>query len=92
MIMEHFKHTHKKEDTVASHQWLMPVILATQKTEIRRIVVQSQPGQIDGETLSQKKKKKASQKWVGGDSEFKSQYRKRRKGRKRRKVKWDWVW
>jgi hypothetical protein len=58
MIMEHFKHTHKKEDTVASHQWLMPVILATQKTEIRRIVVQSQPGQIDGETLSQKKKKK----------------------------------
>jgi hypothetical protein len=27
-------------------QWLMPVIIATQGTEIRRIMVQSQPGQI----------------------------------------------
>jgi hypothetical protein len=26
--------------------WLMPVILATQGAEIRRIAVQSQPGQI----------------------------------------------
>jgi hypothetical protein len=26
--------------------WLTPVILATQKAEIRRIAVQSQPGQI----------------------------------------------
>jgi hypothetical protein len=40
------------------HQWwLTPVILATQ-TEIRRIMVQSQPGQIVCESLSQKKKKK----------------------------------
>jgi hypothetical protein len=35
----------------------MPVILATQEAEIRRIGVQSQPRQIVHETLSQKKKK-----------------------------------
>jgi hypothetical protein len=28
------------------HQWLPPVIPATQEAEIRMIVVQSQPGQI----------------------------------------------
>jgi hypothetical protein len=32
----------------------MPVILATQEAEIRRIRVQSQPGQIVHKTLSQK--------------------------------------
>jgi hypothetical protein len=32
----------------------MPVILATQKAEIRKITVQSQPRQIVLETLSQK--------------------------------------
>jgi hypothetical protein len=32
----------------------MPVILAAQEAEIRRITVQSQPGQIVCETLSQK--------------------------------------
>jgi hypothetical protein len=34
--------------------WLTPAILATQEAEIRRISVQSQPGQIVLETLSQK--------------------------------------
>jgi hypothetical protein len=32
----------------------MPIILATQEAEIRRIAVQSQPGKIAQETLSQK--------------------------------------
>jgi hypothetical protein len=32
----------------------MPVILATQEAEIRRIVVRSQPGQIVLKTLSQR--------------------------------------
>jgi hypothetical protein len=38
----------------AGHQWLPPVILATQEAKIRRIVVQSQPKQIVLKTLSQK--------------------------------------
>jgi hypothetical protein len=39
---------------VARHLWLTPVILATQETEIRKIMVRSQPGQIVLETLSRK--------------------------------------
>jgi hypothetical protein len=39
-------------------QWLPPVVLATWDAEIRRVMVQGQPGQIVGETLPQKKKKK----------------------------------
>jgi hypothetical protein len=34
------------------YQWLTPIILATQEAEISRILVQSQPGQIDHEILS----------------------------------------
>jgi hypothetical protein len=74
---------------IAGHQWLMPVIPATQEAEIRRTVVQSQPGQIVHKTLPQKY---LSQKGTGGlaqgvDPEFKPQYckRKRKKERKRRK-------
>jgi hypothetical protein len=62
-------------------QWLMPVILATQKAEIWRIAVQSQPGQIVLKILSQKK---PIQKWTDGviqsiGPEFKPQYCKKRK-------------
>jgi hypothetical protein len=35
---------HFKLNLLARHQWLMSVILATQEAEIRRIVVQRQPG------------------------------------------------
>jgi hypothetical protein len=39
----------------AGPQWFTPVILATQEAEIRRIIFQSQPGQVVHKTLSQKK-------------------------------------
>jgi hypothetical protein len=56
----------------------MPVILATQEAEIRRIAVRSQPRQIVHKTLSQKylSQKRASRVAQGEDPEFKLQYRK----------------
>jgi hypothetical protein len=53
----------------------MPIILATQKAEIRKIMVQSQPGQIVPKAIS----KNPSQKRTGGvvqskDPKFKLQY------------------
>jgi hypothetical protein len=41
-----------KKDISAGHWWLMPVILATQQAEIRRIAVRSQPEQIVLEILN----------------------------------------
>jgi hypothetical protein len=52
-----------KKKNVARHWWLTPVILATQEEEVRRIVVQSQPGKIVHETISQKN---PTQKRAGG--------------------------
>jgi hypothetical protein len=43
-----------KSKTQARHPWLTPVIPATQEPEIRRITIQSQPGQTVCQTLSQK--------------------------------------
>jgi hypothetical protein len=44
-----------KNRVLSRHLWFTPVIPATQKAEIRRIAVQSQPKQIIHETLSRKK-------------------------------------
>jgi hypothetical protein len=65
----------------------MPVILATQEVEIRRIMVQSQPranssqDSISKKTIT-KKKKKAGRVAQGVGPEFKSQYRKKKKKKK----------
>jgi hypothetical protein len=45
---------HSKRATTAGHWWLMPIILAIQETEIRKISAQGQPWQIVHKTLSQK--------------------------------------
>jgi hypothetical protein len=44
----------KKSHFVTRHWWLTPVILPTQEADIRRIVFQSQPGQIVPKTQSRK--------------------------------------
>jgi hypothetical protein len=46
------KNSRQKQLVVARQWWFTSVILATQEAEIRRIVVQSHPGQIVSETLS----------------------------------------
>jgi hypothetical protein len=63
----------------------MPIILATQEAEIRRIKVHSQHAQTVSESLSQKRKKKkksqkrASEVAQGVGPEFKFQYWQKKK-------------
>jgi hypothetical protein len=59
---------------LAGHQWLTSVILANQQAEIRRVMGQSQPGQIVLETYL---KRAGVARGVG--SEFKPQYGKKKK-------------
>jgi hypothetical protein len=68
----------------------MPIILATQEVEIRRITVWSQPRKIVLETLSQKilHKNRAGGVAQGGGPEFKLQYHKK----ERKKLSTDSYW
>jgi hypothetical protein len=68
---------------------LILVILATQEAEIRRIEVQSQPGQIVRKTLSQKNLHKHRAGGVAQDKgpEFKPLYHKKKKKLGKRNTK-----
>jgi hypothetical protein len=64
----------------------MPIILATQEAEIRRIVVRSQPQQRVCKRLSQKypSQKRAGGMAQGGGLKFKPQYYKKKKKKKKK--------
>jgi hypothetical protein len=62
----------------ARHQWLTPVILATQEAEIRWITFQSQPRQNVWESLSwTNSSQKRTGEWLKVHPEFKPQYSKK---------------
>jgi hypothetical protein len=65
MNTELYQVVSSKDYLPAGYQWLRPVILATQEAEIRRIVVQSQSGQIVWENLSQKNPSQKKGWWSG---------------------------
>jgi hypothetical protein len=46
ILFNEFMIKHTKGRNIVGCLWLMPVILATQEAEIRRIAVQSQPREI----------------------------------------------
>jgi hypothetical protein len=67
----------------------MPVILVTQEVEISRIEVRSQPEQIVPEIISWKTlHKKVLVESQGVDPEFKPQYLKKKKERKKSHISW----
>jgi hypothetical protein len=78
----------KPDQKLAGHHWLTPGILATQEAEIRRMVVQSQPGQIVHKTLSQKTlhKKRAGGVAQGSNPITAKKKKKKRKEKEKRKV------
>jgi hypothetical protein len=61
VVFYHIKN--KQTNKQAGCWWLIPIILVTQEAEIRRITVESQPGQIDHETLSGKNHHKKKGWW-----------------------------
>jgi hypothetical protein len=71
---------HLKIPHLAGHPWLMPVILAMQEAEIRRITVGSQPRQVVCETLFRKTlhKNRAGRVAQSEGLEFKPQYCKKK--------------
>jgi hypothetical protein len=74
----------KNNHVLAQHQWLTPVIPATQEAEIRRITVRSQSGQISPKTISRKtlSQKMGLVEWLkvkGEGPDFKPQYLKKKK-------------
>jgi hypothetical protein len=70
---------------LARHRWLMPIMLATQEAEIRRIMVWGQSGQIVCKTLSWKAlyKNRAGGVAQSEGPEFKPLY-----GKKKHKKQW----
>jgi hypothetical protein len=70
-----------KTKHIAGCKRLTPVILAIPEAEIRRIAVRSQPRQIVHETLPQENpsQKRAGEVAQSVGSEFKPQYRKKKK-------------
>jgi hypothetical protein len=72
------KTTTKKQFHSAGHWWLMPVILATQEAEIRKIGFKASPGKWFMRPNLEKHFTKIGLA-QGEDPEFKPQYRKKKK-------------